>query len=106
MIFLRPLFAVICINTAEESHRVKNRVNTLMDLSSPHEVFWTDKSKASIIVKFQDRVDQIRDFFVACQRSLAMVNKAMFPLNSQPKTLIALMSKFKNPAEVKRLVRQ
>ena len=35
-----------------------------------------------------------------------MVNKAMFPLNPQPKTLLALMAKFRNPAEVKNLVRK
>ena len=35
-----------------------------------------------------------------------MVNKAMFPLNPQPKTLLALMAKFKSPAAVKELVRK
>ena len=34
-----------------------------------------------------------------------MVNNAMFPLNPQPKTLLALMAKFKNPTAVKELVR-
>ena len=29
----------------------------------------------------------------------------MFPLNSQPESLLVLMAKFKNPAEVRRLVR-
>ena len=35
-----------------------------------------------------------------------MVNQVMFPLNPQPGSLIALMAKFKNPAEVKKLVRK
>ena len=35
-----------------------------------------------------------------------MVYKAMFPLNPQPKSLIALMVKFNNPVEVKKLVRK
>ena len=34
-----------------------------------------------------------------------MVYQTMFPLNPQPESLLALMVKFKNPAEVRRLVR-
>src|SRR4051812_31960439 len=82
---------IICISSAEESRRVNNRLNVLMDLLGPHDVFWTDNSKASIIVKFQDRVEQIHNFFDACRRGLEM-----FPLNPQPKSLIAMMAKFKN----------
>src|SRR3954451_23918554 len=99
------LAETICISSAEEARRVEDRVNVLVDLAGPHEVFWTDKSKASVIVKFQDRVEQVKGYFAACKRSLAMINKTMFPLNPQPKTLTALLMKFKNPAEVRRLVR-
>ena len=58
--------AVICVNATEETRQVNNRLNILTDLSGPHEVFWTDKSKASIVVKFQERVKQIRKFFDKC----------------------------------------
>ena len=97
---------VICINSAEESRWIDNSLNELANLSGPREKFWTDRSKASIILRFQDRINQIHNFFDACRRSLAMVNKAMFPLNPQPKTLLALMAKFINPATVKELVRK
>ena len=81
------------------------RLNALTDMSGPHDVFWTDKSKASIVVRFQERVEQVRKFFEKCRESLAMVNQTMFPLNPQPGSLLALMAKFRNPAEVRRLVR-
>ena len=81
------------------------RVNALTDLSQPHEVFWSDKSKAAVLVRFQDHVEQVRAFFDKCRESLAMVYRTMFPLNPQPETLLALMSKFRNPAEVRLLVR-
>lgn len=99
------LAVAICVSTAEEARRVEDRVNALVDLSGPHEVFWTDKSKASVIVRFEDRVEQVKNFFTACKKSLFMINKVMFPLDPRPKTLIALMLKFKNPAAVQRLVR-
>ena len=68
-------------------------------------VFWSDKSKAAVIVQFQDHVEQIRLFFEKCRTCLAMVYSTMFPLNPQPETLLALMAKFKNPSEVRLLVR-
>ena len=81
------------------------RVNALTDLSQPHTVFWSDKSKAAVVVQFQDRVEQVRAFFEKCRTSLAMVYETMFPLNPQPETLFALMTKFRTPAEVRLLVR-
>ena len=81
------------------------RVNALTDLSQPHEVFWSDKSKAAVLVQFQDCVEQVCVFFEKCRASLAMVYKMMFPLNPQPEMLLALMANFKNPAEVRLLVR-
>ena len=81
------------------------RVNALTDLAQPHTVFWTDKSKATVIMQFQERVEQVRAFFKKCRSSLAMVYQTMFPLNPQPETLLALMAKFRTPADVRLLVR-
>ena len=50
-------------------------------------------------------MEQVRNFFEKCRVSLAMVYRTMFPLNPQPETLLVLLSKFKNPAEVWLLVR-
>ena len=82
-----------------------DRVNALADLSQPHGVFWTDRSKAAAVVKFQDRVEQVHGFFERCRASLAMVWGTLFPLNPLPPTLLALMAKFKDAAEVRTLVR-
>ena len=76
------------------------------DSSDHPEDFWKDKSKSSIILQFYDRVKQIHNFFDACRRCLAMVNKTMFPLNKQPKTLLELMKKYGSAEEVKELVRK
>ena len=80
-------------------------MNALTDLSQPHTVFWSDKSTAAVVVQFQDRVEQVRSFFERCHASLAMVYGTMLPLNPQPETLLALMAKFRTPAEVRLLVR-
>ena len=58
-----------------------------------------------MLVQFQDRVEQVHSFFWTCRDKLAMVFRTMFPLNPQPNTLPQLFEKFKNPAEVRMLVR-
>jgi hypothetical protein len=91
------LFVVtICLNESEDNKRVHNRVNVLTDMSQPHGVFWTDKSKTTVVVKFQDQVEQVHAFFKRCRASLAMVWGMLFPLNPLSPTLLALMYKFKS----------
>jgi len=105
-VFLKDLFlfAVICLSDAEENKRVNSRVNAVTNLSQPHEVFWTDKSKAAVVVKFHDRVKQVHAFFDRCREVLALINQAMFPLNPQPPNLLALLNKFRNAEEIRVLV--
>ena len=62
-------------------------------------------SKTSTLVRFQDRVEQVHAYFRTCRDNLAMVYRTMFPLNPQPNSLPQIMEKFKNPAEVQKLVR-
>ena len=82
-----------------------NRVNVVTSISQQHEVFWTNHSTASLVVKFQDRLEQVHSFFERCKSTLAMICQTMFPLNAQPPTLLALLNKFKDAAEVRILVR-
>ena len=56
-------------------------------------------------MQFQDRVEQVHSFFWTCRDKLAMIYRMMFPLNPQPNSLPQLMEKFKDPAEVRKLVR-
>ena len=97
--------AVVNVDEAAEANRVNARVKALSDLAQPHQVFWKDRSRTSVLVQFQDHVEQVHSFFWTCQDKLAMVYRTMFPLNPQPNTLAQLFEKFKNPAEVRRLVR-
>ena len=97
--------AVVNVDEAAEANRVNARVEALSDLAQPHQVFWKDRSRTSVLVQFQDRVEQVHSFFWTCRDKLAMVYRTMFPLNPQPNTLPQLFEKFKTPAEVRRLVR-
>ena len=96
--------AVVNFDEAGESRRVNARVEALSDLAQPHQVFWRDKSKTSVLVQFQDRVEQVHAYFRTCRDNLSMVYRTMFPLNPQPNSLPQLMEKCKNPAEVRKLV--
>jgi hypothetical protein len=90
---------------SEENKRVHERVEALSNLSQFNEVFWSNKSKAVTIAKFQDRVQQVHRFFDKYHAGLTMIWKAMFPLNPVPPTLLALMSNFRNAERVRALVR-
>ena len=96
--------AVVNFDEAGESRRVNARVEALSVLSEPHQVFWRDKSKTSVLVQFQDRVEQVHAFFRRCRDNLAMVYRMMLPLNPQPRSLPELLGKIKNPAVVQQLV--
>src|SRR3954454_5597531 len=89
-----------------EEHRVNARLKALSSLSESHQVFWTDKSASSLIVRFQDRVEQVHAFFVKCRDHLLMVLQTMFPLNPHPRSLVELMNEFMTPAKVRALVRE
>ncbi|KAK1612038.1 hypothetical protein QYE76_035711 [Lolium multiflorum] len=95
----------IALNRAEESKRIHERVNALIELSSAEEIFWREHSKASAVAQFQDRVQQVHHFFDKCYRAMRVVWKTMFPLNAVPPTLLALMSEFGNARKIRDLVR-
>src|SRR3954471_19486103 len=98
--------AVVNFEQSMEEHRVNARLEALSSLSESHQVFWTDRSASSLIVRFPDRVEQVHAFFVKCQDHLLMVLQTMFPLNPQPRSLLELMDEFRAPAKVRRLVRE
>ena len=50
-------------------------------------------------------MEQVHGFFDRCRASLAMVWGTLFPLNPLPPTLLGLLKKFKDAAEVRTLVR-
>ena len=58
-----------------------------------------------MLVRFQDRVEQVHAFFRKCRDNLAMVYQTMLPLNPQPRGLLQLMEKVKTPVKVRQLVR-
>ena len=96
---------VIALNPAEENKRIHERVNALTQLSSSDEVFWKEHSKASVVAKFQDRVQQVHRFFDKCYKGLRVILRTMFPLNAVPPTLLTLMSEFGNTKKIRDLVR-
>jgi hypothetical protein len=96
---------VIALNRAEENKRIHERVHALTQLSSSEEIFWREHSKASAVAKFQDRVQQVHQFFDKCYKAMRVVWKTMFPLNAIPPTLLTLMSEFRNAKKIRDLVR-
>ena len=73
--------AVVNVDEAAESSCVNARVEALSDLARPHQVFWKDRSRTSVLVQFQDRVEQVHSFFWTYRDMLAMIYRMMFPLN-------------------------
>ncbi|KAK1619630.1 hypothetical protein QYE76_025147 [Lolium multiflorum] len=84
----------IALNPAEENKQIHERVRALTQLSSSEEIFWRDHSKTSAVIKFQDRVQHVHQFFDKCYKAMRVVWKTMFPLNAVPPTLLTLMSEF------------
>jgi hypothetical protein len=103
LIFL-VLDIFIALNLSEDNKRVYEKVDALTDLSQLHDVFWTNKSKAAMVSKFQDRVQQVHSFFDKCREGLTMIWRTMFPLDPAPSTLLTLMARFRNAARVRALV--
>jgi hypothetical protein len=58
------------------------------------------------VAKFKYRVEQVHGFFDKCHANLAMVWKTMFPLDPAPSTMLALMTRFKNPVRIQALIRK
>src|SRR4051812_9414013 len=98
--------AVVNFEQSAEERRVSARLEALSSLSESHQVFWTDKSASSLIVRFQDRVEQVHAFFMKCRDHLLMVVQTMFSLNPHPRSLVELMNEFRTPAKVRGLVRE
>jgi hypothetical protein len=96
---------VVALNVMEENKRVHQRIDALIDLSRPQGTIWTNRSRAAVMAKFQDRVEQVHSFFDKCRGGLTMIWTTMFPLDPAPSTLPALMAKFRNASGVRALVR-
>jgi hypothetical protein len=64
---------IIALNALEENKGVHEKINFMTDLSQPHGTLWTSRSKDAIVAKFQDRVEQVYNFFDKCHASLTMV---------------------------------
>jgi CII-binding regulator of phage lambda lysogenization HflD len=99
------LFSLLCIgsflDTIAEEQRVDARVEILLRLAQQNDIdFWADADRTRRIVRFQDRVAQVRYFLDFCTSTLAMVYNAAFPRNPQPATLPDLMKKFKNVHQI------
>jgi hypothetical protein len=84
------LSTVIALNLSEEKKRVHDKFDALTDLSQLHDMFWTNKPKAAMVTKFQDRMQQVHNFFDKCRAGLTMIWKTMFSPDSAPSTLLTL----------------
>src|SRR3954451_12307654 len=86
--------AVVNYEQSAEERHVNARLEALNSLSESHQVFWKDRSASSLIVRFQDRVEQVHAYFEKCRDRLLMVLQTMFPLNPAPRSVTELMNEF------------
>jgi hypothetical protein len=68
--------------------------------------FWADRSKAMKLTVLQDRIAQAGVLAETRCAVLALLHKAMFPLNDQPDCLPVLLGRFKNGDAIYRFVRE
>ena len=67
--------------------------------------FWSDPSRGRVLAVLQDRISQVTSFAGACRSALALVYKALFPLDPQPQGLGALMTRFRNGKAAQSFIR-
>ena len=58
-----------------------------------------------MLAVLQDRISQVTSFAGACRSALALVYKALFPLDPQPQGLGALMARFRNGKAAQSFIR-
>jgi len=88
----------------QELTRVESRLKSLSDSPDVHP-FWLNRTRGYLLATLQDRVAQVRNLAESCKSALALVHRAMFPLNEQPRGFGALMRKFQNGEAIKGFVR-
>jgi hypothetical protein len=86
------LSADVCLDSAAEARRVNTHLHAAQThANSIADNFWADRSKAMKLTLLQDRIAQAGVLAETSHRALALVHKAMFPLNNQPEGLPALL---------------
>ena len=89
-----------------EDERVRARMDALVKISAGTGVdFWNDPKWCLAVVRFQDHVQQTREF-IECYRSmLSTIFNALFPRNPQPQRLEELLEIFQNREDIHQLIK-
>jgi hypothetical protein len=101
------LNADACLDDEAEARRV----NMHLYLAQTHansitDNFWADRLKAEKLTVLQDRISQDGALAETSRAALAIIHQAMFPLNDQPDSIPALLSRFENGEAIYRFVRE
>jgi hypothetical protein len=92
-----PFPADVCLDSEAEARRVNAHLRASQThANSIADNFWADRSKAMKLTILQDRIAQAGVLAKTSRAALALVHEAMFPLNSQPDGLPALLDRFEN----------
>jgi hypothetical protein len=86
---------VVASYESEENKRIQEKIAMITDISHPKCEFWTNRSKAVTVAKFEYQAEKFIITFIS-----TMVWKTMFPLDPAPETLSALFNRFKTPARI------
>jgi hypothetical protein len=102
-----PIPADVCLDSKAEAQRVNAHLRAAQShANSIVDNFWADRSKAMNLTILQDWVAQAGVLAETSRAALVLVHEAMFPLNNQPKGLLALLDRFENGDAVYHFVRE
>ena len=104
--FIVPLYAGVQQDPQAEASRVESRLRHIAEaVGRDTTSFWSDPSRGRVLAVLQDRIGQVTSFARACRSVLALVYKALFPLDPQPHGLGALMARFRNGKAAQSFIR-
>jgi hypothetical protein len=102
-----PIPADVCLDSKAEAWRVNAHLCAAQThANSITDNFWADQSKVMKLTILQDWIAQARVLAEMSRAALALVHKAMFPLNNQPDGLPVQLDRFENGDAVYRFVRE
>jgi hypothetical protein len=102
-----PFSADVCLNSEAEARRMNAHLRAAQThANSIADNFWADRSKVMKLTILQDRITQAGVLAETSRAALVLVHEAMFPLDSQPDGLPALLDRFENGDAIYRFVRE
>jgi hypothetical protein len=96
-----------CLDHKAETCRVNAHLRAAQThANSITDNFWSTRPKAMKLTILQDRISQAGALAEMSHAALALVHKAMFPLNDRPDGLPSLLNRFENGEAIYRFIHE